>query len=114
MKKFWIVLLAATLLLSGCGNHGTAPTTPPSQPDNGVEQPTAPQQPEQGSATDPTPPENTQGSDNVVTTQPDSQDSTLTALQAEIADSGALFGVAYLGYAQLPYWIDVAVYVDFP
>lgn len=44
--------------------------------------------------------------------QPAADSAQLAALRAEIKDSGALMGVAYLGYAELPYFEDVTVYLE--
>lgn len=51
-------------------------------------------------------------SGNQPSEQTDLDDSSLTALRTEIASHDALFGVAYLGYAELPHWADICVYLE--
>lgn len=41
-----------------------------------------------------------------------SEDPVLAELRREIVNNNALFGAAYLGYAELPGWHDVCVYVE--
>lgn len=105
MRKKWIaVLLTLLFLLSGCGGEdgelsgGAAPTPPATERGDDTSQP-SPSQPSGGKI-----PGKLDGNED------DPQ--ALAALQAEIADSGALFGVAYLGYAELPGWEDVCIYVE--
>ena len=105
MRNKWIaVLLVLLLLLSGCGGNAepreSETTTPPST-----------QQGEDDSLFSggkiPNKPDG-----NTDDGQGNTEDSKLAALREEIAGSGALFGVAYLGYAELPTWADVCVYVE--
>lgn len=113
MRKKWIaMLLTFLLLLSGCGggdvgpSGNETPTPPGTEQGDGTSQPSGSQQ--SGGKI----PGKLEGGDSGNEQQTGSGDSTLDALQKEIADSGALFGVAYLGYAELPNWMDVCVYVE--
>jgi len=100
MKKRWLPLLLALMLLVGCSgeNNGTPPDTgepkPPVSGENGG-----------GSSTE--------GGSSGKEEQGDvPEEPVLAELREAIADSGALFGVAYLGYAELPTFEDIAVYVE--
>jgi len=102
MRKKWIaMLLVFLLLLSGCGGEDAASSGNETSASPGMEQ---------GDGSFP------QGGKIPGKLDGKQQDGTadpvLDALQAEIADSDALFGVAYLGYAELPSWEDVCVYVE--
>ena len=103
MRKQWIVVfLAFLILLSGCGivdsvssifNEKLPVSSPTGTKDTAGKH--------SGNVTE-----------DDTDDQPDPVDLELAALQKEISDSGALLGVAYLGYAELPNWADVAVYVE--
>jgi len=106
MRKKWIaMLLTFLLLLSGCGGEDVDPS--------GSETPTPPAT-EQGDGTQPSPSKPSGGKipGKLDGNGGDPEDPELAALQEELAGSGALFGVAYLGYAELPGWEDVCVYVE--
>jgi len=119
MRKKWIaILLTLLLMLSGCWggdvepSDNEAPTPPATEQGDGTSQ-LSPSKPSggkvpgklEGNEDDPKAPE-LEGNED------DPEDPELAALQDEIAASDALFGVAYLGYAELPGWEDVCVYVE--
>lgn len=83
MKRWLSITMVCLILLSGCGGKGNDPSASPS----------APPSPEQS-------------------TVPPSEGKELAAVRAEIADSGALVGVAYLGWAELPAFEDVSIYLE--
>jgi len=103
MKKKLTAMLLACLLLTGCG--GNAPADPPAtqttQPTTGAEQtqPTQPTQPTKG----PVPAQKPE--------QPQEPEE-LTAVRTAAAENGAMFAVAFLGYAELPTFADVGVYLE--
>ena len=107
MRKKWItVLLTLLLMLSGCGGGDAEPS--------GHETPTPPAAEQREAVSQPSP---SKPSDGKIPQKPDGNEDDpeapeLAALQEEIAGNGALFGVAYLGYAELPGWEDVCVYVE--
>jgi len=111
MKKQWIaifmVLFLFITLISGCTdtNNGADPslTTTVSAKNPGGKLPSKQPQTTTTAAAKTT----------ATTAQPEeTEDPTLTETRKLIADDGALFGVAYLGYAELPYWEDVCVYIE--
>lgn len=118
MQKKWIaVLFALLLLLSGCGGgdiekfRREMPTPMAFDPAEETPLPAETKQVEEmpaslGGKTSGKPDK------HIGDGQDDAESSELAALRAEIAGSGALIGVAYLGYAQLPTWADVCVYVE--
>jgi len=91
MMKRWIaIVMACVFLLSGCGKKDEI------QPGKPTKQPTVSQP----------------AADSSQPTGPAADSAQLAALRAEINDSGALMGVAYLGYAELPFFEDVTVYLE--
>lgn len=116
MIKRWIsIFMVVMLLLAGCAK---APETPPAEPmqtpaaeptqtpsAEPTQEPTA--EPTQEPSPAPTP-ITTEEPDNGYSENPDE----LTELRRSAADSGALIAVAYLGYAELPYFSDISVYLD--
>jgi len=105
MPKKWIAgALAVLMLLSGCSKKQKDPekSSVPSGETSSSSQQTGGKIP--GKAEESSKPE---VSEPEITVDP-----VLTALQEEITKNGALFGVAYLGYADLPGWEDVCVYLE--
>ena len=86
MKRWLTIVVACMLALSGCGG---SVSEPPAE---------APKDPPVIS--EPLP------------TAPDADSAELAAVRAEITKSGALMAVAYLGYAQLPFFSDISVYLE--
>ena len=100
MRNNWIALFVSLgMLLTGCGDSGDG-----GKPSGGEQTPPAT---EQGSGSDVGKP------DGNTDERPDETElPSLKELREEIAAEGALIGVASLGYAELPGFSDVAVYVE--
>lgn len=115
MRNKWIaVLLILILLLSGCKDGNGEPTvTTTASAATTVTTTTA-----QTTTAATTAASKPQGGkvpgklDGVTGSQKEEEDPVLKATRDEIIDNDALFGVAYLGYAELPYWEDVCVYIE--